>query len=302
MSMRTRPLLIGIVLLSGIVIGFMLFRPNAVVAPEPVVSTITSFEECKSAGYSIMESYPEQCRTPEGKLFVRNIEKEEGKPIPIPKPVPTPTPTYKNFDTEVTMRIKGRATYSDGFIVDVEAIDDSRCKPGVQCIWAGEITVLLRVTGGTLGTTTKEVRLGTTNNKMVTIPGYEITLSGATTAEGTLVVTKNIKATDLPLATGFVKGTVTVGPLCPVERVGKPCPVPPETYTSRNVLVYEVDQTTIKTKRALSATGSYSISLAPGTYWVQIDPAGIGEGEKKQVSVTSGNTVTTDFDIDTGIR
>ncbi len=298
--MRTRPLLIGIVLLSGIVIGFMLFRPNAVVAPEPVVSTITSFEECKSAGYPIMESYPEQCRTPDGKLFVRDIKKEDEKPTPVPKP--TPTPTYKNFDTEVTMRITGRATYSDGFSVDVEEINDSRCKPGVQCVWAGEITTLLRASGGTLGTTTKEVRLGTTNNKVATIPGYEIALSGATTAEVTLVVTKNIKATDLPLAAGFVKGTVTVGPLCPVERADRPCPVPPETYTSRNVLVYEADQTTMKTKRALSTTGSYSISLSPGTYWVQIDPAGIGEGEKKQVSVTAGNTVTTDFDIDTGIR
>jgi hypothetical protein len=298
--MRTRLLLIGIVLLSGVVTGFMLFRPSAVVAPEPVVSTITTFEECKNAGYPIMESYPEQCRTPEGQNFVREIVKEEEKPIPVPKPVPTPS--YKNFDTEITMRIAGRATFSDGFVVDVEEISDSRCKSGVQCIWAGEITTLLRASGGTLGTTTKEVRLGTTNNKMVTIPGYEITLSGATTADVTIVVTKNIKATDAPLSTGYVKGSVTIGPLCPVERVDKPCPVPPETYTSRNVIVYEADQATVKSKRALSATGSYSIALAPGTYWVQIDPAGIGEGEKKQVSITAGNTENMDFDIDTGIR
>ncbi len=296
--MRTRLLLIGIVVLSAIAIGFVMFRPNAVVAPEPIVTMITTFEECKNAGYPIMESYPEQCRTPEGQLFVRKIEKEEEKPSPLP----TPTLTYKNFNTDITMRIAGRAPFSDGFIVDVEEISDSRCKPRVQCIWAGEITTLLRVSGGTLGTTTREVRLGTTNNKMVTIPGYEITLSGATTADVTIVVTKNIKATDAPRDSGYVKGNVTVGPLCPVERVGEPCPVPPETYTSRNIIVYGSDQTTIKTKRALSATGSYSISLPPGTYWVQIQPAGIGEGEKKQVSITSGNTVTTDFDIDTGIR
>lgn len=298
--MRSRMLLIGLVLLSGVVAGFMLFRPNALVAPEPITSTITTFDECKNAGYPIMESYPEQCRTPEGKLFVREIKKEDEKPVPTPKP--TPLPSYKNFDTEITMRIKGRATFSDGFMVDVEEISDSRCKPNVQCIWAGEITTLLSATGGSLGTTTREVRLGTTNNKMVTIPGYEITLSGATTAEVTVIVTKNIKATDAPQSTGYVKGSVTIGPLCPVERADKPCPVPPETYTSRNVVVYEADQTTIKTKRSLSTTGSYSIALSPGTYWVQIEPAGIGEGEKKQISITSGNTVTTDFDIDTGIR
>lgn len=37
---------------------------------------ITSFEECKDAGYPIMESYPEQCSTPDGMTFVREIPVE----------------------------------------------------------------------------------------------------------------------------------------------------------------------------------------------------------------------------------
>lgn len=41
------------------------------------VSTINSFEECAAAGYPIMESYPEQCRTPDGRLFVRDVEPVE---------------------------------------------------------------------------------------------------------------------------------------------------------------------------------------------------------------------------------
>lgn len=36
-------------------------------------TVINSFEECAAAGYPIMESYPEQCRTPDGENFVRNI-------------------------------------------------------------------------------------------------------------------------------------------------------------------------------------------------------------------------------------
>lgn len=32
---------------------------------------ITNFEECASAGYPVMESYPEQCRTPDGRTFVK---------------------------------------------------------------------------------------------------------------------------------------------------------------------------------------------------------------------------------------
>jgi len=36
-------------------------------------ATINSFEECAAAGYPIMESYPEQCRMPDGRNFVRII-------------------------------------------------------------------------------------------------------------------------------------------------------------------------------------------------------------------------------------
>lgn len=43
---------------------------------------INSFEECAVAGYPIMESYPEQCRTPDGKIFVRKILIEAESPTP----------------------------------------------------------------------------------------------------------------------------------------------------------------------------------------------------------------------------
>ena len=39
---------------------------------------IESFEDCISAGYPVMESYPRQCRTPEGKTFVEKIEDTPG--------------------------------------------------------------------------------------------------------------------------------------------------------------------------------------------------------------------------------
>ena len=37
-------------------------------------SKITNFEECITAGYPIMESYPRQCRTPDGELFMEEID------------------------------------------------------------------------------------------------------------------------------------------------------------------------------------------------------------------------------------
>lgn len=37
------------------------------------VQNISNFDECAKAGYPIMESYPEQCRTPDGRTFTRQV-------------------------------------------------------------------------------------------------------------------------------------------------------------------------------------------------------------------------------------
>ncbi len=104
------------------------------------------------------------------------------------------------------------------------------------------------------------------------------------------------------IAAGYVVGQITIGPFCPVEQVGHPCTIPPEAYSSRNVIVYESNGTTIKEKGTIDSDGNYKITLGPGTYWLQVEPAGIGPGEKKQVTVISFETTTVNFDIDTGIR
>lgn len=49
-------------------------EPTIVVDPPSAFSGIRSFEQCAAAGYPVMESYPEQCRTPDGRLFVRVID------------------------------------------------------------------------------------------------------------------------------------------------------------------------------------------------------------------------------------
>jgi hypothetical protein len=37
------------------------------------ISKISNFEECAQAGYPIMESYPEQCKVPNGKTFTKQV-------------------------------------------------------------------------------------------------------------------------------------------------------------------------------------------------------------------------------------
>lgn len=70
----------GLLLLAGalVVIGLIIYdmapRMSASV-PTPV---ITNFEECAAAGNPIMESYPPQCRTKDGRLFVQDIPPQTG--------------------------------------------------------------------------------------------------------------------------------------------------------------------------------------------------------------------------------
>lgn len=52
--------------------------------PNPIVN---SFDECLKKGYSVLESYPRQCKTPYGETFAEEL--------------PPPTPTYINATSSV---------------------------------------------------------------------------------------------------------------------------------------------------------------------------------------------------------
>ena len=57
---------------------------------------VASFEECVSAGYPIMESYPRQCSTPEGKTFAEDIGNELEKTDLIRVISPRPNQTISS--------------------------------------------------------------------------------------------------------------------------------------------------------------------------------------------------------------
>ena len=117
-----------------------------------------------------------------------------------------------------------------------------------------------------------------------------------------IVVTPPTPIPTKKIAAGYVSGHVTIGPFCPVERIDQPCTVPPEAYTSRAVVIYQNDGYTEKARVFLDKDGNYKITLSPGKYFAQIQPAGIGPGEKKLFTVISFETAIVDFNIDTGIR
>lgn len=64
--------LVGIAIVLTIIAALLLALSNT--AKQQRILSIASFEECRAAGYPIMESYPEQCRTPDGRLFVKEAQ------------------------------------------------------------------------------------------------------------------------------------------------------------------------------------------------------------------------------------
>ncbi len=66
-------------------------NPSASMPVEPCgEEKITSFEKCVSAGYPVLESYPRQCKMPDGKTFTEDIgnELEKSNLIKVSNPRP----------------------------------------------------------------------------------------------------------------------------------------------------------------------------------------------------------------------
>ncbi len=161
--------LIFLLLILAVAGSLFLFFKTPKFAEEK--NTITSFEECKDAGYPIMESYPEQCRDGAGNLFVQEIDDT------IPPPVIDSN--TDEFGKAITVKIGETINFSDGSIspfmgptLSLKEINDSRCKPGVQCIWAGELSALFMFSESATSSKLDELRLGTVNNKSITRGDY----------------------------------------------------------------------------------------------------------------------------------
>ena len=227
------------------------------------------------------------------------------RPTPVTPPVSKPigsSPAYSPFGSSFTLNIGARMVLDDGLRVTLTKIDDSRCKSGVQCIWAGELSPTLEVVvpADSFTNTTKTIILGTVRTPSVDVENYHIVLAGADTDNATFTITKTSAAPNRP--SGTVSGTVTFNHICPVEQAGTPCETPREMFTDRVAIAYQTDGVTKAARVLLNPNGTYTMDVPPGSYLIQIDPAGIGAGEKKPVTVEANKTATVNFDIDTGIR
>lgn len=89
MYIRTWQLIVIVIVLSIIAGVLLQMSPQTVqwMPQQPQAVAAGSYDECAAAGYPILESYPTQCRTPDGQTFV-NPHQRVGPPSDAFPPAP----------------------------------------------------------------------------------------------------------------------------------------------------------------------------------------------------------------------
>jgi len=109
------------------------------------------------------------------------------------------------------------------------------------------------------------------------------------------------------LKSGFLEGLISIGPICPVERIppDPACLPTAETYKAYPVGVYTTNGETEISQLMPALDGTYSAELPSGDYLVKRSGSQNNIGGSNlpvKISITSEEKTLLDINIDTGIR
>ena len=206
------------------------------------------------------------------------------------------------FDKPILLNTGDRIIFPDDLILDLTKINDSRCKEGVACVWIGELSVVLRASGGKFNSTPKEITIGTSINKEVSFNDYTFSLLSATESTATILVSV---PSPVESGIGSVTGHIYLGPTCPVQQEPPDprCAVKP--YANATVeFLSKTSGASVKSVTSDSA-GNFEIKLEAGTYLAVIYPKitrSLPSCPTTEVIVTAQQTTAIDISCDTGIR
>lgn len=119
-----------------ILAGFVIWLNPFWIGKDGTITDVSSFDECVRAGYPVMESFPRQCKTPDGRNFVEQINgKREsgisgmvllGPTCPVMRDPPDPECADKPYATALVV------TTSDQALVIKELRSEETGKFSVQ--------------------------------------------------------------------------------------------------------------------------------------------------------------------------
>ena len=202
------------------------------------------------------------------------------------------------------------AGFADGrTLALVEVTGDSRCPMDVQCIWAGGARLAFAwASPGTPDEVRRVPVVASPSRGSAALAGglrlrllslLPAPISTAKIAPSAYVATVVVELTATPTAGVF--GTLTVGPMCLVQRVDDPCPDRPLAGT-----LAIRDRAGVEVARATSdGAGFYALALPTGCYAVvPLTPGGaaLPRGAPRDIDVAVGDWTAADISYDSGIR
>lgn len=237
---------------------------------------------------------------PDGSAVSRTGPKCEFAPCP-PTPIATSTPSAGT----IALKLNVPQTVFGTSITAWAIAEDSRCASDVQCVWAGRVKVAFNIQSPS-GASTKELEPGqlmTTENLTITLDNvtpYPISTHKIQDDEYRVLVTVSKRS----VGTGTLQATMTIGPICPVEREGELCKPTPEMFAARTVYVYRPNRTILVATLTPDAEGKINTTLPVGDYWVDMPTRGIDRvsGLPATVHISAGSPTSLTVDVDTGIR
>ena len=116
----------------------------------------------------------------------------------------------------------------------------------------------------------------------------------------TLLAACGPSSASVPPGTG-IHGTVTLGPTCPVEKVGEPPCVTPYAAT---LVITSAEDDSVVARVSSGPDGAFSVDVPPGDYVINPEPGsnGLPFGQPVDVTVEAGAYTEIEVSYDTGIR
>ena len=260
---------------------------------------ITGFTECAKL-YPVLASEPSQCKLPDGTIFV------EVASTTLPNPSGSTTPACRDLCGDGTCQ-QFICLAANCPCHETATNCPADCSGKSEGTTSGEIASSSSDKNGLANPASVNCeklggRLEIRNDEQGNQTGFCRLPDGQECEEWALF--RNECALSPSSQMGVLSGKVSVGPICPVERVGVPCPVPPEAYTSREIVIYKADGHTEVTRQNFRSDGTYRIDLPPGVYIVNILKSAVGGSKNlpQTVIIEAGKILKLDFSIDTGIR
>ncbi len=227
---------------------------------------IKTFEDCVKAGNPVMESYPRQCASGD-RTFTEDL---------------------KHVCTSEEKNAEG-CTYEY-----MPVCGDDGITYGNRCSACASKKIDSYVPGECKGT-----------KNYLSKSTEQCTRMGIWQCDEGMIVFSDETGCGCKSTRGYLSGKVTIGPLCPVEKIPPDpnCQATVETYNSWPIAIFNSDGINVKTITG-DATGSFNLELAPGEYTIDLEnkPGVGGSNLPKRVKISLGETQEISIDIDTGIR